>query len=138
MGGKKTGQGNSSLGKALIKKHASRHMMRKIEPGELHKHSVDLPAEKGRIMSIIDQNSLEEFVQLAQLSNKTFTAERDVMIINRKDILQGSTESSSAQLELLGNFMITESAVKNPKYQLLRIPRRPKWTKEMTALEINT
>jgi hypothetical protein len=42
-------------------------------------------------MSIIDQNSLEEFVQLAQLSNKTFTAEKEaVVIVNKKDVLQGS------------------------------------------------
>jgi len=28
--------------------------------------------------------------------------------------------------------------VRNPKYQLLKIPRRPKWTPEMSAQEINT
>lgn len=62
MGGKKHAQGNGSLGKALIKKHQQKHLSRKIEPGELHKHSIDLPQEKPKIMSIIDQNSLEEFV----------------------------------------------------------------------------
>jgi hypothetical protein len=50
MGGKKT----SSLGKALIKKHQQKHLSKKIEPGELHKHTVDIPTEKPRIMSIID------------------------------------------------------------------------------------
>jgi hypothetical protein len=133
MGGKKGGFGNGSLGKALIKKHQQKHLSKKIEPGELHKHTVDLPQEKPKIMSIIDQSSLEEFVQLAQLSNKTFTADKDVTIVNRKEVLQGSTESATAQRELLSNFLITESAVRNPKYMLLKIPRRPKWTEEMSA-----
>lgn len=93
---------------------------------------------KPKIMSIIDQNSLDEFVQLAQLSNKAFTAEKEITIVNRKDVLQGSSESASAQKELLGNFLINESSVKNPKYQLLKIPRRPKWKKDMPADEIKT
>jgi len=65
-------------------------------------------------MSIIDQNSLEEFVQLAQLSNKTFTAEKEITIVNKKEVLQGSSESASAQRELLSNFL--DPAVRNPKY----------------------
>jgi hypothetical protein len=67
-------------------------------------------------MSIIDQNSLDEFVQLAQMSNKAFTAEKNITIVNRKEVLQGSTEGSAAQRELLGNFLITDSAVRNPTY----------------------
>jgi hypothetical protein len=83
----------------------------------MHKHTTDIiEHEKPRIMSIIDQNSLDEFVQLAQMSNKAFTAEKDVTIVNRKDVLQGSSESAQAQKDLLGNFLLTESAVKNPKY----------------------
>ncbi len=96
MGGKK-GQGSTgALGKALIKKHQTRHLQKKIDASELHKHTTDIETEKPRIMSIIDQNSLEEFVQLAQMSNKTFTAEKDLTIINRKEVLQGSTESAVA------------------------------------------
>lgn len=88
--------------------------------------------EKPKITSIIDQNSLEEFVQLAQLSNKTFQAEKEVTIVNRKEVLQGSIESAAAQKELLNNFL-TESNIKNPKYTLLKIPRRPKWNENMSA-----
>jgi hypothetical protein len=54
----------------------------------MHKHTTDIIAtEKPKITSIIDQNSLEEFVQLAQLSNKNFTAEKEITIVNRKEIL---------------------------------------------------
>jgi large subunit GTPase 1 len=103
----------------------------------MHKHTTDIIAtEKPKITSIIDQNSLEEFVQLAQLSNKNFTAEKEITIVNRKEILQGSTESANAQKELLGNFLLTDSSVRNPKYKLLKIPRRPKWRKDMSAEEI--
>lgn len=42
---------------------------------------------KPKLASIIDQNSLEEFVQLAQLSNKQFTAEKEMTIINKKEVL---------------------------------------------------
>jgi hypothetical protein len=61
MGGKGKGT-SSSLGKALIKKHAQRHLQKKVDPAELHKHTTDILPEKPKIMSIIDQNSLEEFV----------------------------------------------------------------------------
>ena len=133
-GGKK-----SSLGKALIRKHLQKHISKKIDPSEAHKHTTDfLPEKAAKVThSIIDQNSLEEFVQLAQLSNKVFTAEKEVTIVNRNHVLQGSAESASAQRELLSNFLITET-VKNPKYQLLKIPRRPAWKEGMTGTEINT
>jgi hypothetical protein len=68
-----------------------------VELGEMHKHTTDVMiSEKPKIMSIIDQNSLDEFVQLAQLSNKAFKAEKEIMIVNRKEVLQGSNESASA------------------------------------------
>jgi large subunit GTPase 1 len=75
---------------------------------------------------------------LAQLSNKTFTADKDVVIVNRKEVLQGSIESATAQRELMSNFLLTESSVRNPKYTLLKIPRRPAWKEGMTAQEINS
>ena len=85
MAGKK-GQ-STGLGKALIKKQQQRHLQKKIEPGELHKHTMDIPDKPKVMTSIIDQNSLEEFVQLAQLSNKTFTAEKEITVVIRKDVL---------------------------------------------------
>jgi len=33
----------------------------------------------------------------------------------------------------MANKFLDEETVKNPQYQPLRIPRRPKWTKEMSA-----
>lgn len=88
MGGKKGAASSGSLGKALIKKHQTRHLQKKIDPSEMHKHTTDIiETEKPRIMSIIDQNSLEEFVQLAQMTNKAFTAEKELTIVNRKDVL---------------------------------------------------
>ncbi len=51
MAGKKGGNG---LGKALIKKHQSKHI-KKVELGEMHKHTTDIIAtEKPKITSIID------------------------------------------------------------------------------------
>ena len=137
MGGKKGAPTSSHLGKALIKKHQTRHLQKKVDPSEMHKHTTEvISQEKPRFTSIIDQSSLDEFVHLAQMSNKAFTAEKELTIVNRKDILQGSAESAQAQKDLLGNFLFSESAVKNPKYQLLKIPRRPKWRKEMSGAEI--
>jgi len=40
-------------------------------------------------------------------------AEKEMTIINKKEVLQGSVESSAAQKELLNNFL-TESSIKNP------------------------
>lgn len=74
-------------------------------------------------------------MQLAQLSNKKFNAEKEVTIINKKEVLQGSVESIHAQRELLNNFL-TETSIKNPQYKLLKIPRKPKWENTMSAHEI--
>ena len=64
-------------------------------------------------------------------------AEKEITIINKKEVLQGSVESASAQKELLNNFL-TESTIRNPKYQLLKIPRKPQWNSSMSAHEIQT
>jgi hypothetical protein len=36
---------------------------------------------------------------------------------------------------MINNFLSKEN-ISNPKYRPLKIPRRPKWTKEMLASEI--
>jgi len=35
------------------------------------------------------------------------------------------------------NKFLTDESIRNPQYKPLKIPRRPKWTKEMTSQEIS-
>eukprot|EP00347_Sterkiella_histriomuscorum_P015203 403357921 len=130
-------QKTQGVGKSLIKKHNEKQNQRKNKTSTFKQHTNIDDEVKPILKSIIDQNSLEEFVQLAQLSNKKFSAEKEITIINKKEILQGSVESATAQRELLNNFL-TESTIKNPQYQLLKIPRKPQWDSTMTAQEIQT
>ena len=58
-------------------------------------------------------------------------------VVNKKEVLQGSLESATAQKELLNTFLLSDSNIKNPKYTLLKIPRRPKWDGQTSAADMN-
>lgn len=70
------------------------------------------------------------------MSKKSFAACKDVTIINQNEVVKGSNESLSVQLEML-NLFLSETNIKNPQYTPLKIPRRPPWTEKMSANEIN-
>jgi len=44
-------------------------------------HTTMEVATKGPLVSVLEQNSLEEFMQLAQLSSKNFEAERKANVV---------------------------------------------------------
>jgi len=56
--------------------------------GGFKKHTTDLPDEnKPKLSSVLEQNSLEEFVQLAALSNKKFIASKEATVINANEVI---------------------------------------------------
>ena len=71
---------NSSLGKQLMKTRKPKKNLGKVkddEPnGGFKVHTTGMEDMKKPLVSVLEQNSLEEFVQLAQLSSKNFEAER--------------------------------------------------------------
>jgi len=75
---------------------------------------------------------MDAFVAMAQMSEKQFTAERDVQVVNSTTIVAPALTDQV----FLKNFL-TEKNVKNPQYKPLKIPRRPPWSTEMPVAELN-
>jgi large subunit GTPase 1 len=136
MGNKKQSKkSNSSLGKQLIKKHKlGTHLVESkgnAQPA-VFKYTTEID-DKPNLKSVMEPSSLDEFVSLAHMSNQKFEAERNVHEVSHTNVVikSGQTGTLSAMLSK------EQDAAKNPKYVPLKIPRRPKWSKDMTAFEIN-
>jgi len=81
-------------------------------------------------VSILEQSSLEEFAQLAQLSSKQFEAERGYTVIS------GNQMVPVGHNQMIGNF-VGGAQNGQAQYTPLTIPRRPTWEKGMTNHEID-
>ena len=81
---------------------------------------------------MLEQNSLDEFMQFAEMSQKKFEAERirGHQVEMQTSVVNGADNNAA----MLDKFV---DGVHNPQYKPLKIPRRPAWTKEMTKEEIN-
>jgi len=77
---------------------------------------------------------------MADMSKKKFEAEKHgAHIIDGATIIPDYQNAGSFnQQGGVINKFLNEESVKNPQYKPLKIPRRPEWTKEMSATEINT
>jgi large subunit GTPase 1 len=94
---------------------------------------------KPKLVSVLEQNSLEEFVALAQLSAKTFEAERGTNIVYYdSQLVYGDDLKNSVAMV---NVFLGEKGEKSEQvkghYAPLTIPRRPIWDRSMTGHEIN-
>lgn len=91
-----------------------------------------------QLSSILEQNNLEEFMQMAELSKKKFEAERGVQLVSGNEVVpQEASQANPAAF--INNFIEAASfdeIKRGGHYQDLRIPRRPTWDKSMSAQEI--
>ena len=81
---------------------------------------------------MLEQNSLEEFMQFAEMSKKKFEAERihGHQVEMQTSVVNGGDNNSA----MLSKFV---EGVHNPQYRPLKIPRRPEWNKDMEREEIH-
>jgi large subunit GTPase 1 len=138
----KAHKSNSSLGKSLMKNKNAPRRHQKDEDG-FRKHTVDLirndgPSATG-LKSVLEQNSLEEFMQMADMSKRKFEAERGgAQLVEANTVIPVFHEDSNfSQSNGVISKFLTEANINRPFYKPLKIPRRPEWTKEMSATEIN-
>lgn len=103
---------HSNLGKALIRKQ------NKVVKSTTSLHTTD---DLSNLKSVIDQNNLDEFMSLAALANKQFTAERNVRIISESRIVGNLPKINEKDLR---------------QYRPLQLPHRPKWTAETTPEQL--
>ncbi len=77
--------------------------------------------------SIIDQNNLVEYIQIAELEGNNFETNRGKVVINTEKII---IDLSNAQAREEAKKHIFEIE-NNQNLKNMRIPRRPKWTTTM-------
>ena len=124
---KKSKTSNSSLGKALAnnlnKKSNKRNYVSELHQAEDRKETfVDLK-------SVLEQDSLNEFADLVALSQKKIEVQKHANIINAVEINDNSQTSVYDKI-------IDIEGVSQPKYAPLKLPRKPKWNKNMTKEEL--
>ena len=93
---------------------------------------------KKPMASILEMSSLDEFVQLAQLSKKKFDAEKYLQVVTTNEVIPNGMNSGAGNSSLVGQFIGERNNLLHPTYTPLKVPRRPAWTKQMTAHEIET
>ncbi|GKT16191.1 Large subunit GTPase 1 [Aduncisulcus paluster] len=122
----KNQKNRSGLGHAITRKHSRVREQRKMQVG--HLHTVDRAGDSSIVKdSVTGLSDLDELVAQAELSHQKFEAHRergDAVLVEGQSLRKiGATEE--------------EKMAMYSKKHLLRIPRRPFWTKSMTAEEIN-
>ena len=95
---------------------------------------MDTGPNRPQLKSILDQNSLDEFMQLAEMSQKKFEAERSSQQVIGGNAIIPTMESQG----LIDKFVGSQEGKYRPIHTPLKIPRRPEWNKDMSAIEINS
>ncbi|KNZ75676.1 Large subunit GTPase 1, partial [Termitomyces sp. J132] len=117
----------SGLGRAIINRKV-KDARRQQESGF---YTSDIDSSQ-RLRSVTQERDLDEFLNTAQLAGTEFTAER-----RNVKIIQQSTNASQ------NPYLLSEQEERNTikkhaeNKERLRVPRRPAWTKKMTAEELD-
>ncbi|EAT32852.1 AAEL014908-PA [Aedes aegypti] len=128
MGKKKANQ----LGRSLIKDRFGQGNRKTVDNNSmLHTTEVQDGYDWGRLnlQSVTEESSFQEFLRTAELAGTEFQAEKlNITYVNPK-----------AKVGLLTtNERVAIERKQVGKKDLLKIPRRPKWTKETTPEELQT
>ncbi|XP_055597013.1 large subunit GTPase 1 homolog [Uranotaenia lowii] len=127
MGKKKANQ----LGRSLIKDRFGQGNRKTVDNNTLlHTTEIQDGYDWGRLnlQSVTEESSFQEFLRTAELAGTEFQAEKlNITYVNPK-----------AKVGLLtSNERVAIERKQVDKKNLLKIPRRPKWTKETTPEELN-
>jgi large subunit GTPase 1 len=109
----------SSLGKSLINKK------KRAEHSKQHVSDI-YEVESNKLKSVIDQNTLQDFLQEVELSSRNFEATKEFKV---------RTEHHVIDLNSINN--LKPKVQVDTKNLILRVPRRPKWDSNTTAEQLN-
>lgn len=100
----------TAVGQALVKNQ------RKNEHGQLsNRHTTDT---SGPLVSVVDADDVDEFMTIAAMNHRTFEAERSHRIVSETRVVTLAPEHRQTPI------------------RHLQLPRKPKWTHEMTKDEL--
>ncbi|CAI5531263.1 unnamed protein product [Closterium sp. Naga37s-1] len=124
--------GSESLGSSLIRHRFNRGSeFQHADEGRRHVIAAAEAAAKPALVSVVDQNDLEELLTTAELAGREFAAQRgnaEIIYLDGHDVGaaggKGGSSSERREQEELHR-------------KLLTIPRRPKWSASMTSAELD-
>ncbi|XP_037936015.1 large subunit GTPase 1 homolog isoform X2 [Teleopsis dalmanni] len=126
----KKGKGSSNLGRSLIKDRFGHANRKKVDNDTmLHTTEIQDGYDWGRLnlTSVTEESSFQDFLRTAELAGTEFQAEKlNITFINPK---QGVGLLSKTQQQII-------KKKHDDNRDLLKIPRRPKWTADTTAEEL--
>ncbi|KAK6203298.1 P-loop containing nucleoside triphosphate hydrolase protein [Scheffersomyces amazonensis] len=121
------------LGRSIANQRRMENQIEFLPDGEMRFTTDKKEANWVKLRSVTQENSLDEFLNTAQLADTDFTAEKSQQV---KIIKVGNTSIVNQNGLLTADEMIEM----RKKHQLfenrLTIPRRPKWSKEQSKLQI--
>ncbi|GEQ69413.1 hypothetical protein JCM33374_g3085 [Metschnikowia sp. JCM 33374] len=121
------------LGRSIANQRSKENSIEYLPDGEMRFTTDKKQAGWVKLRSVTQENSLDEFLNTAELADHDFTAEKGQQV---KIIKVGNT-SLVNQSGLLSE---EETLALRKKHQMfenkLTIPRRPKWSKEQSKLQI--
>lgn len=123
-------KGSNALGRALVrdkkKKHTSHRAKARLRNNlMLGTRRTGSAKDNKDLKSVFETNDLDAFISNAQMSGRTFTAERESATIVGEN---GFVEPDAKELANASGPMDARG---------LQIPRRPKWSKDMTPEELS-
>ncbi|CAI5760518.1 unnamed protein product [Candida verbasci] len=122
------------LGRTIANQRSKENAIQYLPDGEMRFTTDKKEANWVKLRSVTQENSLDEFLNTAQLADTDFTAEKSNQV---KIIKVGNTNIINNS----GLLSVDEMLALRQKHMLfenkLTIPRRPKWNKNQSSLEIN-
>lgn len=121
------------LGRSIANQRTKENAIEYLPDGEMRFTTDKKEAGWVKLRSVTQENSLDEFLNTAELADHDFTAERHQQV---KIIKVGNT-SLVNQLGLLTEEEMVDLRKKHQLFEnKLTIPRRPQWNKEQLKLQI--
>lgn len=120
------------LGRNIANRRRLENQIMFMPDGEMRFTTDKKEADWVKLRSVTQENSLDEFLNTAELADTDFTAEKQIRIIKVGQTLIVN------QTGLLDDQQIEDMRRKHRLFQNnLRVPRRPRWLKEQLRIEIN-
>lgn len=121
------------LGRAIAKQRRTENAVEFLPDGEMRFTTDKKEANWVKLRSVTQENSLDEFLNTAELADQDFTAEKyqQVKIIkvgNTSLVNQSGLLTEEERIELRKKHQIFENK--------LTIPKRPKWSKDQLKFQI--
>ncbi|EGV64572.1 hypothetical protein PSN45_004891 [Yamadazyma tenuis] len=121
------------LGRTIANQRRMENEVQILPDGELRFTTDKREADWVKLRSVTQENSLDEFLNTAQLADTDFTADKG----NQIKIIKVGNTSIVNQNGLLTPEEMEQIRIKHQIFEnKLTIPRRPKWSKEQSKLEI--